>query len=418
MSLQGSGAFKDILSAKSFLISFCCLIAVTAKPVLSQEASNTIKQKTSNELVFGMSTALSGPAAELGKNMRLGVQIRLERENEAGGIDGHKIRLIVWDDGYEPERTIPNMRDLINLEEVLAIIGNVGTPTAISAIPIVNEEKTLFFAPYTGAGVLRKNPPDRYVINYRASYAEETSTMVDALIRNGDLKPEEIAFFTQRDSYGDAGYIGGINALKKYGLKSETDIVHSRYERNTLVVESALADILLADPLPKAIIIVGAYAPSAKFMKLARNAGVDALFLNVSFVGSAPLAKELGNNMKRVIVTQVVPYPEDLSVPIVRSYHDDMKLYGGGQEVSFGSLEGYIAMEILIKAMHNIEGQPNRENIIDAIENLGEFEIGIGRKLYYDRESHQASHKVWSTTLRQGKFVPFDWTNIPSLLVP
>ncbi|KLN61973.1 ligand-binding receptor [Kiloniella spongiae] len=385
---------------------------------MSQETSNDIKLQAKNELIFGMSTALSGPAAELGKNMRLGIQIRLERENIAGGIAGRKIRLIAWDDGYEPERTIPNMRDLINQEDVLAVIGNVGTPTAISAIPIVNEEKTLLFAPYTGAGVLRKNPPDRYVINYRASYAEETSAMVNALIKEGGLKPDEIAFFTQRDSYGDAGYIGGITALKKHGLKLETDIVHSRYERNTLVVESALADILLADPLPKAIIIVGAYAPSAKFMKLARSAGLNSLFLNVSFVGSAPLAKELGSEMKRVIVTQVVPYPEDLSVPIVRAYHDDMKNYGSGRKTSFGSLEGYIAMEILIKAMHDVDGQPGRESIIDALENLREFEIGLGHKLFYDRKNHQASHKVWSTILRQGEFVPFDWKNIPSLLVP
>ncbi|WP_218044893.1 ABC transporter substrate-binding protein [Kiloniella majae] len=418
MSLKGLSAFKEISFKKLFFIGFCCLVAGIAKPVFSQETSNTVKFKTKNELVFGMSTALSGPAAELGKNMRLGVQIRLERENKAGGIGGRKIRLIAWDDGYEPERTIPNMRDLINQEEVLVVIGNVGTPTAISAIPIVNEEKTLLFAPYTGAGVLRKNPPDRYVINYRASYAEETSAMVNALIKEGGLKPEEIAFFTQRDSYGDAGYIGGINALKEHGLQSETDIVHSRYERNTLVVESALADILLADPVPKAIIIVGAYAPSAKFMKLARKVGLESLFLNVSFVGSAPLAKELGNDMKRVIVTQVVPYPEDLSVPIVRTYHDDMKFYGSGRNVSFGSLEGYIAMEILIKAMNNIEEQPNRENIIDALENLGNFEIGLGHKLYYDRENHQASHRVWSTILRQGEFIPFNWKNIPSLLVP
>ncbi|KKJ78814.1 ligand-binding receptor [Kiloniella litopenaei] len=388
------------------------------EPVFSQTGSIINNSGTNNELIFGMSTALTGPAAELGKNMRLGIQIRLERENVNGGIKGRKIRLIAWDDGYEPERTIPNIRNLINQEEALAIIGNVGTPTAISTIPIVNEEKTLLFAPFTGAGVLRKNPPDRYVINYRASYAEETSAMVNALIEQGGLKPEEVAFFTQRDSYGDAGFTGGMNALKRHGLTSETEIVHSRYERNTLVVESALADILLAEPVPKAIIMVGAYAPSAKFIKLARKSGLDALFLNVSFVGSAPLAKELGTNVKGVIVTQVVPYPEDLSLPIVRDYHNDMDNYGGNKEVSFGSLEGYIAMEIMIKALHNIPDEPNRENIIDALENLGEFDIGLGQKLYYDRQDHQASHRVWPTSLRQGKFVPFDWQNMPSVLVP
>ncbi|WP_299372256.1 ABC transporter substrate-binding protein [uncultured Kiloniella sp.] len=418
MSLKILSAFIRKIPAKLLLVWVCLSIALIIRPVFSHADSTTNDVRTNADLVFGMSTALSGQAAELGKNMCLGIQMRLERENSLGGIDGRKIRLIAWDDGYEPDRTIPNIRNLINYEDALAIIGNVGTPTAISAIPIVNEEKTLFFAPFTGAGVLRKNPPDRYVINYRASYAEETSAMVNALIEEGGLKPEEVAFFTQRDSYGDAGFTGGINALKRHGLESETAIVHSRYERNTLVVESALADVLLAEPTPKAIIMVGAYAPSAKFIKLARMAGLDSLFLNVSFVGSAPLAKELGKEIKGVIVTQVVPYPEDLSVPIVRAYHDDISKYAQNGEVSFGSLEGYIAMEIMIKALHSIEGEPDRENIIDALENLGEFDIGLGQKLFYNREHHQASHKVWPTSLRQGEFVPFDWKNTPSMLVP
>ncbi|MEH6633507.1 MAG: ABC transporter substrate-binding protein [Halopseudomonas aestusnigri] len=369
-----------------------------------------------DEVLLGMSTALTGPAAELGKNMRLGVGIRIARENAKGGVKGRLIRLLAWDDGYEPEQTVPNMRDLIEQEDVLAIIGNVGTPTAISAIPIANEEKTLLFAPYTGAGVLRKTPPDRYVINYRASYAEETSAMVDALINHAKLKPEEIAFFTQRDGYGDAGYIGGISALKKFGLESESLITHTRYERNTLVVENALADILLADPTPRAVIMVGAYAPSARFIKLARDAGLEALFVNVSFVGAEPLARELGDKYDGVIVTQVVPYPEDNSLPIVDRYQKDILSYGKGRRSSFGSLEGYIAAEILIKALYRIEGAPSRENIIDALEGLKEFSIGSGHQLRFDEDNHQASHRVWSTVLRNGKFVPFHWADISSLL--
>ena len=146
-------------------------------PVSAQEP------KKIGDIVLGMSTALSGPAGDLGKNMKQGVLVGLERANQAGGIHGRSLKLIALDDGYEPTRTAPNMRKLIEKEKVLAVIGNVGTPTAIAAVPIANEQKTLLFAPFTGAGVLRKNPPDRYVINYRASYAEETAAMIDALIQ-------------------------------------------------------------------------------------------------------------------------------------------------------------------------------------------------------------------------------------------
>ncbi|MFD2205532.1 ABC transporter substrate-binding protein [Kiloniella antarctica] len=393
----------------------CRLIAVTFFTIWISLSETSVYARE-DEVLLGMSTALSGPAEELGQNMRLGVEIRLASENAKGGVKGRRIRLLAWDDGYEPEQTVPNMRDLIEIEHVLAVIGNVGTPTAISALPIASEEKTLLFAPYTGAGVLRKIPPNRYVINYRASYAEETSAMVDALINHAGLMPQEIAFFTQRDGYGDAGYVGGISALKKFGLKSETAIIHTRYERNTLVVENALADILLADPTPRAVIMVGAYAPSARFIKLARGAGLEALFLNVSFVGAEPIARELGTEYDGVIVTQVVPHPEDTSLPIVDRYQQDLLLYGEGKRSSFGSLEGYLAAEIFIKALSRLDNAPNRENIIDALEGLGEFSIGTGHKLHFDKNDHQASHRVWPTVLRDGKFVPFQWADIPLLL--
>jgi len=385
---------------------------------LVSPASSALAQNTSNtdRILLGMSTALTGPAAELGENMRLGVNICLAEENESGGINGRRLELIALDDGYEPARTAPNMRKLIEQENVLAVIGNVGTPTAISAIPIANESKTLLFAPFTGAGVLRKSPPDRYVINYRASYAEETSAMVDALIKHAGVKPEEVAFFTQRDGYGDAGYVGGIAALLKNGLKSETAITHSRYERNTLAVENALADILLAEPTPRAIIMVGAYAPSARFIKLARQSGVEALFLNVSFVGSAPLAGELGETAKGVIVTQVVPHPADTSLPIVREYQKALEKFASDAPPSFGSLEGYIASKILVRALRTLSQAPTRESVIGALEGLREFDVGTGRKLYFDPKNHQASHVVWPTVLQRGKFNPFDWSEISSFL--
>ena len=368
------------------------------------------------DIVLGMSTALSGPAADLGKNMRQGVLVGLERANRAGGVHGRSLKLIALDDGYEPTRTAPNMRKLIERERVLAVIGNVGTPTAIAAVPIANEQKTLLFAPFTGAGVLRKNPPDRYVINYRASYAEETAAMIDALINIGKLKTDEIAFFTQRDGYGDAGFIGGITALKRHGLKDENTIVHARYERNTLAVENALANILIASTPPRAVIMVGAYAPCAKFIKLAVESGMDAMFLNVSFVGSAPLAREIGKMSPQVIVTQVVPHPQEKSLSMVNEYHADLIKLFPSATPTFGSLEGYIASRILIKALGEIKGQPNRENVIDALESLGTFDMGLGGSLQLSKQHHQASHRVWPTILRKGDFVSFRWENIPTIL--
>jgi branched-chain amino acid transport system substrate-binding protein len=370
----------------------------------------------SSEIILGMSTVLSGPAADLGKDMREGVEAGLARANRAGGANGHPLRLIALDDGYEPARTAPNLRQLLEKDKVLAVIGDVGTPTAIAALPIALEQKTLFFAPFTGAGLLRKNPPDRYVINFRASYAEETASMIDALIDGAGLQPRDIAFFTQRDGYGDAGFTGGIAALQRHGLQNANQVPHVRYERNTLAVENALATLLYAEHTPSAIIMVGAYGPCAKFIKLAHEAGLRALFLNVSFVGSNSLATELGKLPVPVIVTQVVPYPLDRSVPVVREYLADLQAFDPAAKPGFGTLEGYIDARVLEAALDKNPCQPTRESVIDALEGLGTFDLGLGEKLELGRHQHQASHRVWPTILQDGAFVPFAWTDLAKLL--
>ena len=375
--------------------------------------------KTSNDhdsLVLGMSTALTGPTAELGKAMKQGVLVGLHRANRHGGVNGRGLKLLTLDDGYEPSRTSPNMRRLIEKENVLAVIGNVGTPTAIVAVPIAKERKVLFYAPFTGAGILRQSPPDRYVINFRASYAEETSAMIDALVKQAGLRPTEIAFFTQKDSYGDAGYVGGIAALKRYGLEDDKRVVHVRYERNTLAVENALATLIGAKSFPRAIIMVGAYAPCAKFMTLALEAGMMPLFLNVSFVGSTPLARALENREVKVIVTQTVPHPDQSDLPIVREYRSDLREFSPSTAPSFGGLEGYIATRIFVKALRMRKGTVTRESVIDALERLETFDMGLGDPLFLSPKEHQATHRVWPTILHNGEFVPFQWANIRKLV--
>lgn len=370
----------------------------------------------SNDLVLGMSTALSGPTAELGRHMRDGVQIGLDRINRQGGIRGQRLRLQVYDDGYEPYRVAPNMRTLIEQDQVLAVIGNVGTPTAIAAVPIAQAQQTLFFAPFTGAGLLRKMPPERYVINYRASYAQEITAMVDALIEQGGLRPDQIAFFTQRDGYGDAGYVGGYSALRRHGLKDERQVLHVRYERNTLAVENALADLLFSRNDIRAIIMVGAYAPCAKFIRLARQSGLSALFLNVSFVGSELLLRKLGDSGDDVLVTQVVPPLHVEGAPIVQEYLEDFKRFNPQGRADYVGLEGYIAARLLGHGLSQVQGPLTRESVIQALEQLGSFDLGIGAPLYLSPLQHQASQHVWVTRFRRGVIVPFAWSQIGSLL--
>jgi ABC-type branched-subunit amino acid transport system substrate-binding protein len=363
------------------------------------------------DLKFGMSTALTGPAADLGLEMRAGVELAFEEVNRAGGIKGRRLALVALDDGYEPGRAAPNMVELLDVERVLGVVGNVGTPTAVAALPVALDRKALFYGAFTGAGTLRRTPPDRYVVNFRASYAQETGAMVDALIDEAGLKPEEIAFFTQRDSYGDAGFAGGVAALKRHGLVDETGVTYGRYDRNTVAVESALAEIMSAAVRPRAVILVGAYAPCAAFVKLARANGLEAIFLNVSFVGTRPLIQALGADGEGVIITQVVP-PLDADLPILARYRGALALSEHPVEESFGSLEGYVSAQILCRALETLESAPTRESIVDALERLGSFDVGLGVPLELSRQRHQACDRVWPTVVRGGRAVALDWAEL------
>src|SRR5258708_515515 len=260
------------------------------------------------EFCVGMSTALTGPSQALGLGMKAGVDAYFKQVNDAGGVFGRPLRLIALDDQYEPLQTGPNMRALIDQHGVFSVLGNVGTPTAAVAVPIAAEKKTPFFGAFTGAGLLRKTPPDRYVVNYRASYAQETAEMVRGFVQELRIRPEHVAFFTQNDAYGDAGYSGGVKALEAAGCDRARKLPHGRYPRNTVDVEGALARLLDPKVTVRAVIMVGAYKPCAKFIRLARQNGLDAVFANVSFVGSDALARELGREGDNVVVTQVVPH--------------------------------------------------------------------------------------------------------------
>lgn len=361
---------------------------------------------SSQTIKVGMSTALSGPARDLGQNMKIGVETYFEAVNASNGINGKKIVLIALDDQYEPTLAAPNMRELIEKKNVIAIIGNVGTPTAVVTVPIANSMQTLLFGAYTGAGILRKNPPDRYVINLRASYAEETATMIKGLLSIG-IKPEEIAFFTQNDAYGDSGYEGAMNALKASGYIHPELLAHGRYTRNTLNVEEGLAKILNSGKIPRAIIMVGSYAPSAKFILLAKKEFPNAIFLNVSFVGTNALAKQLGKNGNNVVITQVVPY-FDASLSVIKEYRRDLRTYFPGTAPGLGSLEGYLAAKLFVLGLKQADQANNltREGLIDAFEKMQNVDIGISEKITFDKTHHQALHTVWPTILKDGEIVP------------
>jgi ABC-type branched-subunit amino acid transport system substrate-binding protein len=423
--------YAVLIARMPLIVVFTALLAVSAPGVTGVDADvkHTAREcdnvraesATLPPLRFGMSAPLTGPSKELGRHMRGGVLAAFEEVNREGGIRGRRLELIVADDGYEPSQSAKAVRHLVEQEQVLALVGCVGTPTAVVNLPIALKNSTPYVGAYTGARVLRPapgTPLHGLVFNFRASYAQEIGAMIDALIEQAGVMPHEIGFFTQRDTYGDSGYEYGMDVLRRHGLPTtcpRSRPVHARYERNTMIVEPAVADMLSASVRPRAVIMVGTYAPTAKFVRLCRESGFNPIFLSVSFVGSRALAEHLGSHGDGVIITQVVP-PPDSRAPVytqfeaaLRALPDDVR-----PVPSMVALEGYCVGRMLVKALTLIEGKPCRESLRIALEGLGDFDLGLGQPLRLDEVRRQASQHVWPSIIRSGSIVSLDWTALRS----
>jgi branched-chain amino acid transport system substrate-binding protein len=358
-----------------------------------------------------MAAPFSGASKELGRQMKLGIDTAFNRINEAGGVEGRMLKLFAADDGYEPTRTGNAMKQLYEQDQVFGIIGNVGTPTAGVAVPYALERRMLFFSAFTGANILRHDPPDRYVFNYRASYAEETDAAVHYLVKLRRIPPKQIAVFAQQDSYGDAGFAGVAKAFRALGI-SDSSIVRLNYQRNTVDVDEAIAQLRLQKPAIKAVVMVASYRAATKFIEKTRDQFPGLVYTNVSFVGSTALADELTLLGPRfangVVVTQVVPAVAGYS-SVVLEYKNALAKYFPGEAPDYVSLEGYVAANVLIQAMKRVGPQLDTERLVDSLEELHNLDLGLGTTLNFGRGEHQASHKIWGTALDEtGHFQPIE----------
>src|ERR1041385_5800077 len=371
-------------------------VSVASFIVLSAAAASAEDGITADTITFGQPAVLSGPAAALGQGMKVGLNAAFEEINKKGGVHGRKLKLISADDGYEPEKSIVATKKLIEEDKVFALIGPVGTPTSAATQPIAMAAKVPFIGAFTGAGFLRDAKLDN-VINVRASYDAETEAWVRHLTE--DLKIKKIAIFYQDDAFGRAGLSGFKKAMEKRNLPIAAE---GTYERNTVAVKTALLNIKKEEP--EAVVMVGAYKPSAEFIKLSRKVGFDPMFVNISFVGASALAKELGEEGKGVIVSQVVPFPWDASIKVIADYQAAIKAADAKAEPEFVSLEGYLVGRLAIAALEKAGANPTREGMLKAIKDTGKFDFG-GLTMTFGANDNEGLDQVFMTMIQpDGKF--------------
>jgi branched-chain amino acid transport system substrate-binding protein len=349
---------------------------------------------SNDRILIGQAAVFSGPAAQLGIQMRNGIKAYFDFVNEKGGVHGRRLELVTEDDQYEPKVAPGATKKLIEEHKVFALTGYVGTPTGVVHVPVLTQAKVPLVGMFTGAEALRV-PFNRYVFHVRASYYDETEKIVEQVLSIGG---KSIAVFYQDDPYGQAGLKGVELAMQKRGLKIA---VLGTVERNTVKVENAVKAINAAKP--DAVVMISAYTSCAEFIRQMKKAGSASTFYNVSFVGSKALSDALGKEGVGVAISQVMPFPWGNAVPVVKEYQQLAKK-AGFTDYNFSAIEGFVTAKVLVEGLRRSGRNLTREGFIDTMEKM-DVDVG-GFFVSYSPKSHIGSKFVDLTIIaRDGKFL-------------
>ncbi|RBO52007.1 ABC transporter substrate-binding protein [Rhodovulum sp. BSW8] len=382
----------------AFAIALAASLLGLSTPLLATSGATSGSDRS--VVRFAQVAALEGPAGALGQGLRLGLLAAFEEANRAGGVNGRKIRMDSFDDGYEPTRSAAEVEKMLADDRYLALVGQVGTPTAKATLPVAAAAGMPMIGPLTGADFLRA-PWVSNVANIRASYDTETEAWIAYLV--DALGKDRIAVLYQDDGFGQVGLEGVRRALKKRGL---TPVAEGNYTRNTLAVKVALLNIRKANP--DAVVMVAAYKPVAEFVRVGRKLGFTPQLVNISFVGSRALSEELGPAGEGIIVSQVVPFPGDTSLPVVAEYQAALKAVDAEAAPEFVSLEGYLAGRVALKALEKAGPFPTRAKMLAALDQLGDLDLG-GLHLVFGPGDNQGLDQVFLTRISaDGAFEPVE----------
>ena len=344
---------------------------------------------TDTEIVIGGVMDLDGRSSGLGLGMKEGIEAALQNQR----VDGRKVRFLSANDSYTPDKAVAATQQLIE-QKVLLFAGNVGTPTAKVVLPILEAQKIPAVGFFTGADLLRPGKGD--IINFRASYVQETKAVIDAALQHG-IKPTEVCAYVQNDAFGMAGVAAIREALQasegmEATLKTLDSVMAAEgteparnqlgpvgvYTRNTFIARDGYDSLKAWEQKQgtscKLVVTVGTYEAIARFIAYATNKAEPWIFSAVSFTGAEDFRKTLNkfNLHDRVIMTQVVPLPES-DLPIVQDARTAL-----GKDYGYVSQEGYIVGKLLLHGLRQLETDKKpitRANLLATFKGQ-QFDLG------------------------------------------
>lgn len=339
--------------------------AVLAAPVFMRNAWAQEGGITGKTLAIGCSAALSGPLAGFGQDIKLGVEAALSHINGRGGVHGRKLQFNMVDDGYVPQRTTSNIKQMIDQGSAFALLSCVGTPNNNAILPLIEEAGIPYVAPLTGASSLRKG--GRNVFHVRVSYTDEVRRLVQRLAGMG-LKGIGVVYLD--NGYGREMLEDATRALSEQNLQPSVQAALATDGKN-------LADVLakVAEARPTAVLLATAGAASVELVRGLKATVPGVLMAGVSVTLTSDGLRKLGEEGSGIAVTMVMPDPNRARTQLVRDYQAAMRA-SGHPDFTLGSLEAYVNMRVLAEGLERAGSDPSRAKLRNALAGIRNWDMG------------------------------------------
>jgi len=330
--------------------------------VLSVAASMALAAGT--PLVIGQTADFSGPQAAAVKETTAAARAYFDRVNKAGGVNGRPIVLESMDDGFDPKRTAENARRLIAEKQPLALMLSRGTANAEALIPVTQENRIAVVAPVGGSELMHR-PANHYLFNLRPPHKFEAEKAVGQLAAQG---MQHLAVVYVDDAMGNDAVEGALAGLKSAGLEP---VALAKIPRGEPKVDAAVDALVKVQPDA----VVGLCIPKscAALVRAMRAKGLLAQFVSMSNTSSSGYVKDLGDDARGVIVTQVYPYPYNDATGAAKEFHHLAADYN--LSTSYSAMEGFIAAKVMTEALRRAGTHPTPQSVIAALEKL-DYDVG------------------------------------------
>ncbi|MEA2914782.1 MAG: branched-chain amino acid transport system substrate-binding protein [Bradyrhizobium sp.] len=354
---------------------------------------------TDTEVTVGAFLGLSGDFALSSRDVQLATEAYFKKVNEAGGVNGRKLRFVAMDDGYVPSRSAAVARRLVEQENVFAIVQALGTANALAAMPFVQSKGVPMLAIH---GYSRKlyRPAQKFVYGNWTEFPLQMKIMVDYFLSKGPVKQFGMIY------YDNEGGLEGLEGAREAAKARGQDVIMAPVPASAPDYRSAILN--LRDKGVTHLLITLGPADAARAIVQAREAGWNPMFGGHQGTPD-PLTIQLGKGAIEGVygvATSALPGWPLSDWPGVKDYQDALAKYSPDAKPSAFGIRAYADSIIFVEALKRAGPQPTREKLIQALEGMRDFETGIYPPVTYGPDQHDGNKGAVITQAKDGKWVP------------